>query len=201
MPRINTEYRETAKKKIVAAALEIVSEKGWDAMTLEAIAQRVGVTKGALYLYFENSETLGQEVILEIVRKFCNNLLTNFSGSTDIHAILERLADFIFLQQSSVVPVSRVLFSIPKDTEFQGKVIALIDEDVALFGETLSQLQAAGQIPREVNTNAAVWAIYALTMGMRLFTYTVGKNADESKEIWIESAKRILMMAPRREND
>jgi AcrR family transcriptional regulator len=55
MPRINTEYREDAKKKIIDAAVEVAAEDGWGALTLDAVARKVGVTKGAFYSYFANS--------------------------------------------------------------------------------------------------------------------------------------------------
>ena len=37
MARVNREYREDAKERIVNAALAIVINKGWEAMTLDAI--------------------------------------------------------------------------------------------------------------------------------------------------------------------
>ena len=46
--------------EIVAAALEIFSEKGFAAARLDDIALRAGVSKGALYLYFETKEDLFQ---------------------------------------------------------------------------------------------------------------------------------------------
>ena len=58
MPRINTEYREDAKRKILTAALMVGETKGLETVTLEEISQRVGVTKSALYAYFENRDAL-----------------------------------------------------------------------------------------------------------------------------------------------
>jgi AcrR family transcriptional regulator len=39
--------------EIVQAALEVFAERGFAAAKLEEIARRAGVSKGALYLYFE----------------------------------------------------------------------------------------------------------------------------------------------------
>ncbi len=66
MPRINPEYRNVAKKKIIAATLEIAHETGWDTVTLETVARKVGVTKGALYTYFENCDALMEEAAFEL---------------------------------------------------------------------------------------------------------------------------------------
>ncbi len=44
--------------EIVGAALEVFAEKGFAAARLDDIAARAGVSKGALYLYFETKEDL-----------------------------------------------------------------------------------------------------------------------------------------------
>jgi AcrR family transcriptional regulator len=46
MARINN--HQDAKKKIIAAAIEIATETGWNAVTLEAISKKIGVTKAVL---------------------------------------------------------------------------------------------------------------------------------------------------------
>jgi AcrR family transcriptional regulator len=44
--------------EIRAAALEILAEKGFAATRMIDIAERAGVTKGTLYLYFRNKQEL-----------------------------------------------------------------------------------------------------------------------------------------------
>lgn len=53
--------------EIVAAALEVFTEKGFAAARLEDIAARAGVSKGALYLYFETKQHLFEAVVREAV--------------------------------------------------------------------------------------------------------------------------------------
>lgn len=64
MPKVIPEYREEAKKKIIAAGLEVMTEKGYCTTTLEDIANHIGVSKTTLYLYFSNKD----ELIIEIIR-------------------------------------------------------------------------------------------------------------------------------------
>lgn len=49
--------------EIVAAALAVFAEKGFAAARLDEIAARAGVSKGALYLYFETKEELFRAVV------------------------------------------------------------------------------------------------------------------------------------------
>lgn len=53
--------------EIVAAAFAVFAEKGFAAARLEEIAARAGVSKGAVYLYFETKEELFHAVVREAV--------------------------------------------------------------------------------------------------------------------------------------
>lgn len=58
---------EARPGEILAAALEIFSEKGFAAARLDDIAARAGVSKGALYLYFETKQDLFRAVVRETI--------------------------------------------------------------------------------------------------------------------------------------
>lgn len=53
--------------EIVAAALEVFAERGFQAARLEEVARRAGVSKGALYLYFETKEELFRAVVTDTI--------------------------------------------------------------------------------------------------------------------------------------
>jgi AcrR family transcriptional regulator len=53
--------------EIVAAALAVFSEKGFAAARLDEIAARAGVSKGALYLYYETKEDIFRAVVSQAV--------------------------------------------------------------------------------------------------------------------------------------
>src|ERR1041385_9554542 len=50
--------REVRRDEILAAALAVFSELGFGRATLNDVAEGAGVTKGALYHYFESKEQL-----------------------------------------------------------------------------------------------------------------------------------------------
>lgn len=58
---------EARPGEIVQAALEVFAEKGFAAAKLDDIARRAGVSKGALYLYFETKEDIFRAVVREAV--------------------------------------------------------------------------------------------------------------------------------------
>lgn len=53
--------------EIIDAALECFVAKGFIATRLDEVAQRAGVSKGTLYLYFENKEALFKAVVETLV--------------------------------------------------------------------------------------------------------------------------------------
>eukprot|EP01034_Spumella_vulgaris_P032775 gene32775-40456_t len=58
------ERRKDARpQELLEAALELFVERGFAATRLEDVARRAGVSKGTLYLYFENKEELFKAVV------------------------------------------------------------------------------------------------------------------------------------------
>lgn len=58
---------EARPGEIVHAALEVFAAKGFAAAKLDEIAARAGISKGALYLYFETKEDIFRAVVREAV--------------------------------------------------------------------------------------------------------------------------------------
>ncbi len=59
--------KDARPEEIVAAALDVFVERGFAATKLEDVARRAGVTKGTIYLYFENKEALFKAVVRETI--------------------------------------------------------------------------------------------------------------------------------------
>lgn len=51
------------KEAILAAALTVFAERGYEAARLDDVAARAGVAKGTLYLYFKDKEALFEELL------------------------------------------------------------------------------------------------------------------------------------------
>jgi len=55
--------KRSAKERILEAALEVFSNKGFHSATTDEIAERAGVGKGTLYRYFETKDKLFAELV------------------------------------------------------------------------------------------------------------------------------------------
>ena len=53
-------------REILAAARQLLDQRGLEAMTMEEIAASAGVAKGTLYLYFQSKDDLIQALITQV---------------------------------------------------------------------------------------------------------------------------------------
>src|SRR3974390_2351345 len=101
--RTETRRRRKAERpqEILEAAFSEFSRNGYATTTLEQIAERAGVTKGTIYVYFENKEHL----FISMVREFTKRATETVQGIFETHegstADLLR-AQFSFIYQHIV---------------------------------------------------------------------------------------------------
>lgn len=85
--------RKTARPaEIVAAAQAVFADKGFAAARLDEIAARAGVSKGALYLYFETKEDLFRAVVHEAVSPNIDAMAAMIGSYQGAFADLARMA-------------------------------------------------------------------------------------------------------------
>lgn len=77
--------KDARPEEIIAAALDLFVERGYASTRLEDVAARAGVSKGTLYLYFENKEDLFKAVVRGNVLPVLQHgevLIERFPGSS-----------------------------------------------------------------------------------------------------------------------
>ena len=99
---------EDRPREICAAALEVFAEKGFAAARLDEIARRAGVSKGTLYLYFEDKEQLFRAVVRDTVVPNVENLRSALIQTGLPFADLVRLFLQRFVEMTRQVPVGAV---------------------------------------------------------------------------------------------
>jgi len=85
--RPETRRRRKAERpqEILAAAFTEFSRNGYATTTLDQIAERAGVTKGTIYVYFENKEHLFISMVREITKTTLDTvqeMFETYEGST-----------------------------------------------------------------------------------------------------------------------
>ena len=79
MPKVVPEYKEEARERIMDAAKQVFAEKGYHEATMDEVAKRLGVSKGALYLYFSSKEELFEALCRKAPNAFKDILHSTFN--------------------------------------------------------------------------------------------------------------------------
>jgi AcrR family transcriptional regulator len=199
MPKVYPEYKEEAKKRILQKAMKLFAENGYHATTMDGIAKAVGVSKGALYLYFDskealfaelasfsrNSSTLSSPLFLdadpEIARDF-------FEGKS-LDELIAAIFDFwVMTMDSGVWNLSVEITAISlRDERLNAIVSEDMREDVAILARFLGEQQAAGVLDADLDTPTLARKMIVFFWGL-FFQMCFGLGRDEARGLWIEAA-------------
>jgi AcrR family transcriptional regulator len=99
---------EDRPREICAAALEVFAEKGFAAAKLDDIARRAGVSKGTLYLYFNDKEELFRAVVRDTVAPNIEVIRSALEGAELPFAEIVRSFLPRFVELTELIPVGSV---------------------------------------------------------------------------------------------
>ncbi|NLJ45297.1 MAG: TetR/AcrR family transcriptional regulator [Treponema sp.] len=99
MRAFSKELYEESKRRILRAALEICAQEGFEGMTIEKLARRLGQTKPALYHYFKNKNDL----LIHLTRQYLEQANREISrilrqGEGNHSDRLQRLLEYYITQ-------------------------------------------------------------------------------------------------------
>jgi AcrR family transcriptional regulator len=197
MPRVNQEYREGARERIITAAIDVAIEKGWEAMTLEAIAQNVGVSIPALYSYFRNRDALENEVVNRVIQIHDDEFAAALSRDGDIHRIIQNYADLIFIHQARHVNIYSLLpIRFLNDPTLHGKVADSMTAELDLISNCLTRAKSRGELKKDLDVEESAQLISSLTAGIMLkliFDSQINERIERKR--WITGVERILLIS------
>jgi len=78
---------------ILAAALEEISARGFEAARLDDVARRAGIAKGTIYLYFSDKEALFQELVRSYISPVVGAIEHVSHVDAPIRVIFEQFAE------------------------------------------------------------------------------------------------------------
>lgn len=139
------ERKESRPAELAAAALEVFNEKGFAAATLDEVASRAGVSKGTLYLYFDNKEALFEGVIRNTILPSLDMLRgqieeNNASCTARLRAVLEQ---WIYVLNDS--PLAKLpKLAVSDIDKFPSLASAFHREIVAPHRQMLREILSAG---------------------------------------------------------
>ena len=87
--------KEETRDSIIDCALSFFKNKGFQETSMEEIAEKSDVSKGTLYNYFENKESILVGYFRAIIAEYGKGIKESFDENKDIKSTLYNLLDFI----------------------------------------------------------------------------------------------------------
>lgn len=157
--------REERWAELIEVATEVFYEKGYEAASLQDIADRIGMLKGSLYYYIQSKEELLYEVIsavheagLRVVKALAEEPGTPLERLENVirghvqHTCRNLVPTAVFLHEISALPDARRRKVLGNGHSYQGVFRHLIEESVR-----------SGEVREDVNPRLAALSILGST--------------------------------------
>ena len=193
MPKVVPEYKEEARSRILDAAYKLFAEKGYHEATMDDIAKRLGVSKGAIYLYFPSKEDLFEAMVKTAPQAFKEILYSSFGDEADPVQSATQFFDKMLKLSASNPGLS---FEILSEASRNPTLKRILKQNHAEYEEVLTSFLAEGQKRRFVRDNLDIRplanALIALWNGLETLLVS-GLTIEEARNAWLEALKAIFM--------
>jgi AcrR family transcriptional regulator len=164
MPRRREQRRQARERVILDAAQELMQTHGYDAMTMDDLAARAGITKPTLYQHFPSKEKIAVRAVVERMRCACEFLAeqdTVVPAITRLDRFLRCMVEARFspghmpIGPTTQMALTPILRAHPDyQVEFESLVAAVSD--------VIEQAKAEGTFRRHLPTRAAVQMMFSV---------------------------------------
>jgi AcrR family transcriptional regulator len=190
MPKVVSEYREQARARILAAARTVFRRRGFRTATMEDIAREIGVSKGALYVYYRNKSAL----LTAIQADSRDRVLAQWEAHADTDDVADVIAsslDEIFAGEVDPAIWLELLAESSTNPQLRAALRKDHLEDIRQMTLFLERLEQRGRIRRVKDRLAVAEIINSLLEGAALELLMTGKG-PEAKGRLLRSLRYVL---------
>ena len=153
--------KDARPTEIVAAALDVFAERGFSATRLEEVAERAGVSKGTVYLYFANKEDLFKAVVRQALVPTIAKVETHIrehpaSAQEQLAEVFAGMVGTIATPPAAAIPK----LVIAESRNFPDIAKFYLEEVIArgfrLMAGVIARGKASGEFRTDVNVDHAV---------------------------------------------
>ena len=193
MPRVVPEYKEEARTRIVKAANQVFGEKGYRQATMDDVARKLGVSKGALYLYFASKEELFAEICRSEPLAFKEILYSSFTEDKQPLESAGIFFDNMLKRYGSESGLTFEIFSEASHNQALRKILKKTQDDYAkTLLNYLEEGRKNGFIDKELDLEPLTYALIGLWNGIETLT-VMGLPVADAKRAWLAGFKAIFL--------
>lgn len=202
--RKEVKMRERKKRKrdtvIQKAAIKLLNEEGFDALSMRKIAQEADIAVGTLYNYYssknelilkimeEQHEDIG-DLSLDLIEEY--KISEKIDASDFLSKLVERYYERLLIFNKSLL---KRLFSLSFSAPH------MIDKGISMDKKAMSELHKAivflqkkGSLKSEIDANDIVMSIYSL-MAIQVMAYIYFYPNDDAQELTTQTNKQINLL-------
>jgi AcrR family transcriptional regulator len=200
--------KEQRRSAILRAARKEFFEKGFRSVTVDTIARRAELSKGAIYLYFKSKEEIYAQILLKDIDKFHDRvetlLDTSKSASDNLRQYAEVYAAF-FLSDRELFRIFMNFMLQHNPVNFTPKIndhiVKSTNQTVIIIEQILQMGVDRGEFPPDRNIRVcrnALWGLLNGVIALHLFSgreetreERVRTQVREGLEVFIKGIRAV----------
>jgi AcrR family transcriptional regulator len=165
-----TQKSEMTRTAIIGAGMDLASAEGLESITLQAVADRIGMSKSGVFSRIGSRETLQKAVIEEYGRRFMADVfvpaMQQPKGLPRLDSIVQRwIVRTRDVEANRAVSTPRAPSSWTTAKALRETLLGQVTKWRAALRRTVLQAVEAGHLQADTDPEQLVAEIYALSMG------------------------------------
>ncbi len=179
----------STRDRLLAAAVEVFVEQGYEGARLQDIARTAGLTTGAIYANFRGKDELLFAAIGARADMEMDSLLTE-AQDRNPRALLELLGDRLVGTRPQPPLLIDAIAAARRDDELAGALRDRLDERERVLADIVERAKADGAIDPALDS--AVFARFGLTLAMGALVLRTLSIDAPAEGAWHELISRLL---------
>lgn len=164
---------DDTRARLVEAAAEVFSERGYDGAGVQEIARRAGLTTGAIYGRYSGKAELLREAIESRSTDELDELFNQHRFEGHVSDVIKvagaHLVERDAQRDDEGALLLEAFVAARRDPEIRVAVKALVEDRAARLAEIIEAAKVDGSIDPEIDTDAAVRFCHAVGLGFLLY--------------------------------
>jgi AcrR family transcriptional regulator len=159
---LRARQRQARSEAILDAAFAIIVEKGYDALTMEEVAARVGISRQTLYYHFTSREDITLRAVLTLMDQgieVIHSIDSSLAPVARLKAVVRWMLESRFQPtRAALVKVRHSLMTVKSHPEYQ----KAFERRAAVLADIVAAAQAAGEIRSDLPSRLIVQMLLGL---------------------------------------
>jgi AcrR family transcriptional regulator len=182
-PKVSLEYKENTRDKILESAKRLFEQKGYHETSMDDIVKISGLSKGAIYGYFDSKESLFESLQSDQYSAMLEQAEKLLTSEGSAGSKLERVADLYFLSKDeSARELSRMSLQYSAASLNMKPVHGKLEHQHARMRALLSGILKEGirngEFRKGIDVDSIALVLFATVKGLTILWATANEPID-----------------------